>query len=175
MTDERQSDAIWLALEQIPRGSGIVFRHYSLPPARRRALFARVWRIARRRRLVLVLAGEKRTARVWQADGRHGGNQRRAHLLQTISVHNLREIREAERYGADLLFLSPVFPTRSHPGARPLGRCRFGLLARSTKLPVVALGGMDADRARHVPNAYGWAAIDAWSRTAAQKRKAVPR
>ena len=37
MTDERQGDALWSALERLPRGAGVVFRHYSLPAAARRA------------------------------------------------------------------------------------------------------------------------------------------
>lgn len=164
MTDERQGETLWTALEQLPRGGGIVFRHYGMPGIARRALFARVRRLSRRKRLTLILAGDQRDARAWQADGCHGRDPRRTMPVRTVAVHDAKEIRAAERAGATLLFLSPVFPTRSHPGARMLGRSRFGLLARSTKLPVVALGGMSAKRARHVPGAYGWAAIDAWSR-----------
>ena len=33
--------------------------------------------------------------------------------------------------GADAVLLSPVFPTRSHPGAPVLGPVRFRLLARA--------------------------------------------
>jgi thiamine-phosphate pyrophosphorylase len=83
--------------------------------------------------------------------------------LRTAAAHNLREIRLAERRGADLLFLSPVFPTRSHPEAKTLGRLRFSLLARQTRVPSIALGGMNEKRARGLAGAYGWAAIDAWS------------
>ncbi len=79
-------------------------------------------------------------------------------------MHNLRQLRTAERAGADLVFLSPVFATRSHPKARPLGVRRFGLIANQAKVPVIALGGMDADKARRLHGAYGWAGIDAWSR-----------
>lgn len=72
------------------------------------------------------------------------------------------ELIAAERAGADLILLSPVFATRSHPGAPVLGPVRFGLLARQARTPIVALGGMTAKRARALPDAYGWAAIDAW-------------
>ena len=74
------------------------------------------------------------------------------------------EIRAAERAGAASLFLSPVYPTRSHPDARPLGLARFAWLARRTPLPVIALGGMNAARGRRLASfgAYGWAGIDAW-------------
>jgi len=40
---------------------------------------------------------------------------------------------------------------------------------------VVALGGMNAGRARTLSGAYGWAAVDAWSvNRTRQKRNAVP-
>lgn len=166
MTDERQGDALWTALARLPRGAGIVFRHYSLAPGERRRLFERVRRIAARRGLVLVLAGDARTARAWGADGCHGRDAAGPRAgLRTMSAHSARELVTARRAGADLVFLSPVFATRSHPGGGTLGRVRFGLLARQAAMPVIALGGMDGGRARALAalGASGWAAIDAWS------------
>jgi thiamine-phosphate pyrophosphorylase len=156
MTDERQGEDLWAALDRLPARAGIVFRHHSLPPAERRALFAKVRTVARRRGLVLVSAG----ARLPGADGVHNG---RGGGLRTASVHSLDELRAAERAGADMVFLSPVYPTRSHPGSKTLGRRGFERLARRTMLPVVALGGMDARKWRALPGAYGWAGIDAFS------------
>jgi thiamine-phosphate pyrophosphorylase len=156
MTDERQGDALWHALEALPRGGGVVFRHHKLPPRERRVLFEQVRQEARRRGLVLVTSG----ARLPGADGVHN---RRGTGLRTASAHNRREIRRAARRGADLIFLSPVFPTRSHPSARPLGPRRFAMLARQTGVRVIALGGMDARRFRRLRGAYGWAGIDAFS------------
>ena len=63
MTDERLGDALLPAIVALPRSAGIIFRHYSLPPAERRALFDRVRRIARQKRLMLLLAGSPRLAR----------------------------------------------------------------------------------------------------------------
>jgi thiamine-phosphate pyrophosphorylase len=167
MTDERQGDALWAALERLPRGSGVVFRHYSLPLGERRRLFRQVRAVARRRRLMLLLAGDPRLAASWGADGSHG---RGPHVplrgqVRTAPVHDVREMMAAERSGADLLFVSPVFGTRSHPGAAPLGRVRFGLIARRARAPVVTLGGMTPSRFRGLAafRVYGWAAIDAWS------------
>jgi thiamine-phosphate pyrophosphorylase len=154
MTDERQGEGLWAALERLPTGSGVVFRHYRLPRAQRRQLLERVRRVAKRRRLV-VLAGAG-----LRGDGVHGG---RGPGFRSASAHNLRELKTAERSGATLVFLSPAFATRSHPGARALGPVRFGLIAAQAKVPIVALGGMDARKARRLPNIYGWAGIDAWS------------
>ena len=164
MTDERQGEGLWPAIERLPRGAGIVFRHHSLPARERERLFAKIARRARQRGLTLVVAGDRPGRQ--RAAGRHGRSPRRtpAGLIRTAPVHDLPEIRAAERAGADLLFLSPVFATRSHPGARVLGPLRFGLLARQARAPVIALGGMDEKRARRLGGLiYGWAAIDAWS------------
>ncbi len=166
MTDERQGDALLPAVRRLPPGSGIVFRHYGLPAAERRRLFDRVRRLAASRRLMLFAAAADRN---WRAHGNHGA--RVNGVPHSASVHTIAEIRAAEAAGAAFLFLSPVFPTRSHPGTATLGPLRFNLLARATRLPVIALGGMDARRARFL-KAHGWAAIDAL--TPRLRRQAVP-
>lgn len=161
MTDERQGDRLPDAVRGLPRGSGIVFRHRGLPAADRRRLFEAVRRIARRRGLVLMLAGDPAQAAAWRADGVHGplpGRPARP-LLRSVAAHGPRDLERARRGGADLVFLSPVAATRSHPGARVLGRVRFGLIARRARLPVIALGGLDGPLAMR--GVHGWAAIDA--------------
>jgi thiamine-phosphate pyrophosphorylase len=160
MTDERMGDGLWTALARLPRGSGVVFRHYALPVDKRRELFAKVAKVAQRRGLVLVRAGAGPLGR-----GEAGVHGRRGPGLRTAPAHSRREAVAAVRAGADALFVSPVFATRSHPGAAALGRARLGLLIRGLGVPVIALGGMNAARARslHGLGIYGWAAIDAWT------------
>lgn len=164
MTDERLGDGLLGAVARLPAGSGIVFRHYSLPEAERHALFDRV-RAAHGG--VLLLAGSAGQAEVWGADGSHDPGPGRG--LRSAPAHNFRELRAAERARAALLFLSPVFATRSHPDAVPLGLARFAWLARRTALPVIALGGMNEVRGRRLASfgAYGWAGIDAFRRDSA--------
>lgn len=163
-TDERQDERLIGDVMRLPRGAGIVFRHYSLPEAERRALFERVKRIARLKQHLLLLAGPAAAAGAWGADGSHGRGPAPRGALRSAPAHDLREIRAAERDGADFLFVSPVFPTRSHPDAPALGPALFVRLVRRTHLPVIALGGMDAERGRTACawGAYGWAGIDAW-------------
>lgn len=164
MTDERVEDASLLAAAaRLPRGrAGIVFRHYRTEAMKRRALFEALRAIARQRRLVLMLAGDARTAAAWRADGWHGrdGPKNFHRLIHSQAAHDRRELQAAAR--ADMVFLSPLFPTRSHPGAGALGRIGFAALARQAKVPVIALGGVRAKH-RHMLRgigAAGWAAID---------------
>jgi thiamine-phosphate diphosphorylase len=60
------------------------------------------------------------------------------------SCHDSRELEQATE--ADWVFLSPVFPTPSKPGAAALGLERFAVLIERVSVPVYALGGVDAER-----------------------------
>lgn len=155
MTDERMGERLWSALSALPRGSGVAFRHFATAEPARTALFGRIARIARRRGLVLVEAGAAR-----QPVGLH-------------TVHSAREARVARRSGADLVLVSPVHPTRTHAGARPLGAIRAARIAAIAGIPAIALGGMTARRYRRMRalGFVGWAAIDGLT---PQKRNAVP-
>ncbi|WP_375271467.1 thiamine phosphate synthase [Sphingomonas sp.] len=156
MTDERMADGLWRALARLPRGGGVVFRHYSLLPRERRRLFARVRRVALRRGLVLVRAGQMRMP------GEVGTHARRGSGLVTWPVHDIGEARAARRVGADAVFVSPVFATRSHPGAAGLGERRARVIGRAAGVPIIALGGVSDARFRRLRGFHGYAAIDAW-------------
>ncbi len=167
MTDERQGDNLFRALARLPEGGGVVFRHYSLAAKDRRELFADVRTMTSNRKQLLMIAGEAGVAGQWGADGVHGGTGKSLPgLLRSASVHDVIDLDCARRAGADLIFVSPVFATRSHPGAVTLGMEGLERIARWSPMPVIALGGMNAARARKIEDvgAYGWAAIDAWER-----------
>jgi thiamine-phosphate pyrophosphorylase len=171
MTDERLGEALWPAIMALPRGAGIVFRHHASDAATRRALFARVRAIAARRGLVVIRAG------ALPLPGAHGAHNAAGRGLRSAAVHSVREGIAARRNGVDLVFVSPVYPTRSHPGSATLGALRAAAIARYAALPAIALGGMDARRFRRLRGLgfHGWAGIDAWSAPERrQKRNAVP-
>lgn len=170
MTDERLGERLWDALDALPRGSGVIFRHYSLRPAQRSALFARVARFGRLRGLVVLRAGNTPLGR--GEDGAH--NARLPHRgINSRAVHSRAELQAAIRAKADCVLISPIFPTNSHPGGSALGVTRAAALAATSPVPAIALGGMTPVRARRLKSAgfHGWAAIGWW---ADQKRKAVP-
>jgi 8-oxo-dGTP diphosphatase len=61
------------------------------------------------------------------------------------SCHNAEELRRAEELGCDFALLSPVLPTKSHPGAAHLGWENFAAIAAGSSIPVYALGGLTND------------------------------
>lgn len=142
-------------------------------------------RIAKVRKLTVVLAGSPSQAVRWGADGVHLRQQKKREAAQalrlglylTMPAHSRGEARAARRAGADLVFVSPLYPTRSHQGAEGLGGKRFAQVARVSGAQVVALGGMNDSRGRALRLASlqsgfvpGWAAIDYWVE-AARKRQ----
>jgi 8-oxo-dGTP diphosphatase len=65
--------------------------------------------------------------------------------LLSVSCHSESEMKQAEKLGADILLLSPVKETSSHPGVPGIGWEKFTSLAQQVSCSVYALGGMSED------------------------------
>ena len=160
ISDARNDAGLEAAIARLPRGSGFIYRHYHLAGPQRRARFDALRRVARSAGHLVVLAGSAAVARRWKADGAYGDSQRLAHgpaLLRLATAHSLRDLGRVRR--ADAVLLSPVYATRSHPDAPVLGAVRTNLLAVRSVVPVLALGGLVARRAKPL-RVHGWAGID---------------
>ena len=167
------------AIAALPRRlCGVVFRHDGVPG--RTALARALARHCRRLAIPFVVAGDARLAAAVGA-GIHlrGGRPpderlrtqraakgaRRVNTMVTSSAHTVAELRRAWTAKADAVFLSPVLPTRSHPGSPALGVVRWAALAgrlpshgRLNGWPIVlALGGVDGRQARRLPRWCGGA------------------
>ena len=72
-----------------------------------------------------------------------------------VSVETVEEAVLAEKDGADYLGVGPVFEAReTKPDAgEPLGVDRIARIRRHCRLPIVAIGGIDAENARKVREA----------------------
>lgn len=142
VTDERFGAGLLKAIRTLPPGSGILVRHHHLTVPERSRLLRQIRQAARLRKLVVVDEAKGRVAR----------------------VHDSAEMRQAGLSGAALIFLSPLYLTQSHPAWRPLPRMRAAALVRLARVPVIALGGMNAVRFRRIRGLgfAGWAAIDGW-------------
>jgi thiamine-phosphate pyrophosphorylase len=120
--------------------------------------------VVRRRGALLAVAGDAVLARDLGAELVHNPKGPALGRPFSRSVHDEAEAEAAAREGAALVFVSPVYPTRSHPLATALGERRAARLAALAGVPAVALGGVKAaawPRLRDLGFA-GWAGIDAW-------------
>ena len=134
----------------LPRGAGVLAR--GAAPG----VLAGLARLCRRRGLVLLVGGDGRAALRHRA-GLHVPDRaavrgllpflraRRAgagFALLSVAVHGRAGQARGRRLRADLGFVSPAFPTASHPGAPALGPLRWARLAAGCGRPAVALGGI---------------------------------
>lgn len=129
----------------------VQLRGPALDPGEFRIVAARAATFCRERGVTLLLNAEPELAIDLDADGIHLNGKRLTELSErplplsswvAASCHCLRELRQAERIGADFVVLSPVALTLTHPEAKPLGWPGFRCLARQVALPVYALGGL---------------------------------
>lgn len=171
-TDRRRlADPLAAARRLPPWLGGVVLRDDDAPD--RRALGEDLAQLCRARHLGLVVAVDVRLAARLGAglhirNGRRplaSGQRRRRRALLTSSAHDLPSLRRAALAGVDLVFLSPVFATGSHPGVHPLGLLRWARLATRAGVPVAVLGGVNGKTLRGKP---GWlpaaaGAIEAFS------------
>jgi thiamine-phosphate pyrophosphorylase len=164
MTDARLGHEMpRIAARILPPRSAIIIRPHALTGHNIAQLSARLRRIARARRHVILWGGAGRPAGF---DGKHDrfGRARRAGGFVSRPVHDVREAATARRIGSDAVLVSPVYATRSHAGAMTLGHRGFARLAKASETRAIALGGVTPGRfaalRRH--GAAGWAAIDAW-------------
>lgn len=158
------------AAARLPRGAGVVAR--GAAPA----VLTRLRGVARRRGLLLVIAGDGRAALAAGAGlhlpERHAARGllpflalRRAGgpgAVLTMAAHGgAAGAARVRRLRPDLVFLSPLFPTASHPGAPALGPLRWQAAAcRLGGVAAAALGGVATRTLRRVPRrAAGVAAI----------------
>lgn len=158
MTDPERLPDVEAALRALPRGAALIWRAYDgdASPERLRHLIS----LARRKQVLLLVAGHPALAARTGTMGIHLPERelrrprsgyyviprlRRGGLALTAACHSEAAIRRAAEGGAEAVLISPVFATKSHAGAKPLGLIRFAQLARIAArfgLLPYALGGI---------------------------------
>ena len=171
MTDDERLPDPLAAARALPKGSAIILRHRHLGERRKLALALKA--IARRRGLVLIIADDGVLVARVRADGLHlpeakmntAAHWRAAHpsWLITVAAHSERALVRAALARADAALFAPVFPSLSHPNRPSLGALRTRSIALHARLPIYALGGINATNAERLTGARlaGIAAIEA--------------
>lgn len=161
MTDDDRLPDPLPAARALPRGSVVILR--SRDNSGRAHLAAALKKLP----VILLIAGDAELAARIGAHGLHLPEARAREALHwrarfphwfiTAAAHSLR----AAQAQADAVLLSPIFPTESHKGAAALTAPRARLMARQIPVPVIALGGVDAQNAGLLKGFAGFAAIGA--------------
>jgi thiamine-phosphate pyrophosphorylase len=163
----RTPDPLAIA-QRLPRGAAVVYRAFGAADAETTAKAFR--RITRARGLRLIIGADDALAARVKADGVHLP-ERLAHRIVRlkrgrpgwlVSVAAHGRIATGRARQADAVVISAVFPSKSPSAGRALGPLRFAMLARTSRAPVVALGGVNAKNAPRLlgTGAAGLAAIE---------------
>jgi len=158
MTDEDRGGDPFDMVRQLPKNSILIFRHYTDPT--RVQLAHQIVRACRRAGVYCLIAGDIGLARKSKSDGVHFPEHQLGRLpvrrfmptqwITTGAAHNHKSIRRIEVLGLDAALLSPVFSSKSHPGAKALGIWKFTVISRRAEVPVIALGGVRVDHLRRL-------------------------
>jgi len=135
----------------------IIIREKHMDGARLLAFASKVREITHQYQAKLIIHSQADIAKAVGADGVHLASSDIAeipamrdwldmpNMSLSTSCHNLKEVLKSHQYGASFAMLSPVFPTKSHPGAPALGLDTFKQIAEASPLPIIALGGIHAN------------------------------
>lgn len=181
------SSAFLATLECCLRGGArlVQLRAKTLDAADYRELARTALGLCRKYSAQLLLNAAPELARELNAHGVHLGSARLMQLTGrplgraqwvAASCHNSEELAHAQRIGVDFVVLSPVLPTRSHPGAATLGWEGLQQLCEACNVPAYALGGMTAEHLQEAwrHGAQGLALLSAvWD--AAQPERIIAR
>jgi thiamine-phosphate pyrophosphorylase len=124
------------------------------------ALAGTLLRLARRHGARLSLHGEAELAKACGVDGVHlpaGGDPAAARQLLGrdkligVSIHTVTEAEALDPAAIDYAIAGPAFETPSKPGYGPeIGRKGLAEIAKAARVPILAIGGLNATRAAEV-------------------------
>ena len=160
VTDRRQARGPLETMAEAAFAAGcrwLLLREKDLHPVALRQLASRLAALSRSHGARLSIAGDISLAAEVGADGVHlprdgdvaaARSKLRASALIGLSAHDRAEAERAAAAGADYVTLSPIFPSESKPGYGPaLGLEPLARMAEALPIPVIALGGVTADKA----------------------------
>jgi len=159
VTDRRQARhplAVIVAAALTAGCRWVSLREKDLPEDEQVLLLRTLLPIARRHGARLMLHGEAALAKLARADGVHlpsGSDAAAARALMGpatligVSIHTVTEAGAIDPQAADYALAGPAFETPSKPGYGPeIGRRGLAEIARVSRVPVLAIGGINTAR-----------------------------
>jgi thiamine-phosphate pyrophosphorylase len=163
VTDRRQARKPLVEVVAAALAAGcrwVSVREKDLPEDEQIGLVRLLLPLARRNGARLTLHGDAELAKAAGADGVHisaGGDAAASRKLLGpdkligVSIHTATEAAAVDPTIADYAIAGPAYETASKPGYGPeIGRKGLADLARSARVPLVAIGGLNAMRAAEV-------------------------
>ena len=170
LTDPDRTPDAEAIVARLPRGAGVIYRHFGAAQAL--AVAARLRRLTAARGIVLLIGADAALAARVGADGVHLPERlmtqairlrhRRPRWIITAAAHNPAAVARGGQLRLDAVFTSVAFASRSPSASRPMGVIRRARIARRGKVAVIALGGVNNETAPRLIGAgvHGLAAVE---------------
>ena len=166
LTDPKRVTNPLAVIPALPEGTGVIYRHFGAKDRAKTA--AKLQALCAKENRLLLIAADPNLARTVGADGVHWPEAklpptRQWHgrfRLQTASAHSGRALRRAAQAGMEAVLLSAIFPSASPSAGAPLGAARLRFHKGQAKIPIYALGGLNARNVGRISDACGVAGIE---------------
>jgi len=138
---------LWARSARARGADALMIRERGLPGGELAALMLELYPALQFIEIPILLAASELPAGI-RADGIHHSADEQTPLptdralLYGRSCHSKKEVLAAMADGYDYVFYSPIFPTRSHPRAEPVGLASLQEICTQVQIPVFALGGI---------------------------------
>jgi thiamine-phosphate pyrophosphorylase len=158
----------WLAVAQAAIEGGadcLQLREKTLPDGELLARARQLTALCRRRGVISIINDRPDLAVLADADGVHVGQDEMSvvdarrivgqHCIVGVSTHSVAQAQAAADQSPDYIAVGPMFATVTKPQDHVAGPETLGRVRKMTSLPLVAIGGIDADKVSAILEAGG--------------------
>lgn len=166
ITDRESSHITCVEMSSLALNAGVRWVQYRDKKSARHRLYCNaltIRRLTRQAGACFIMNDHPDIAVAAEADGVHLGQDDMpiadarkvvgAEMIIGISTHNIQEALQAEAEGADYIGFGPMYHTSTKDAGSPRGLEMLDMVRKSVKIPVVAIGGIDADAVSSVISA----------------------
>jgi len=165
-------------IKNLPKKSYVIIREYNLNKKDREIFAQKIIALARPKGLKILVGKDFALARKIKADGVHFSDfdklplqflQKKSFAKKFIfsfACHNLKSALRSQKLKADMIFITPIFPTTSHLEAKIIGLRNLAKITSKTKnspyfsSTIYALGGVNSTNIKSI-NKLGISGISA--------------
>ncbi len=179
-TDRKKILDFDATIKNLPKNSAIIIREYDLAAAPRELFARKIIALARPRGIKILIGKDFLLAKKLNADGLHFSNfdkiptqflQKKLwpkNFIFSLAAHCLKSVLKTQKLAPDWLFITPIFPTTSHPNTKNLGLKNLAKISFKTKnqpysaINIYALGGVNLENLKSLRKLpiNGFGAID---------------
>jgi thiamine-phosphate pyrophosphorylase len=179
-TDRRKILDLETVIKNLPRNSLIIIREYDLSFEEREIFARKIMKQARFLGHKILIGKDIALAKKLKADGLHFSDfdqipmqflQKRfwpKNFIFSLAAHSYKTFFKLQKLKPNLLFISPIFSSTSHPNTKNFGLRNLAKIAFKTKnqsyltANIYALGGINLKNIKSIQNLpiSGFGAID---------------